>query len=139
FSPAYQSRTSPEEALLDIDIIRLLAGDSIEIRLRARGADAVGLRVYHLGSPIALSSRVPMLENFGFRVIEELTSTVTPAGLSEVYLHDMTLEPAPDMRLEPGDDTARLENAILAVWRGAAESDGLNRLRSEEHTSELQS
>jgi len=129
FSPAYQSRHTPEEALLDIDIIRTLSGDAIELRLRALpDTDAVALMVYHRDAPLALSDRVPMLENFGFRVIDERTYTVSPRDLGEIYLHDMMLETAPGMSLSPEAAVTRLENAILAVWDDLAESDGLNRL-----------
>ena len=130
FSPAYQARNSAEEALADIGIIRALAGEAIELRLRPPpGAEGtVGLKVYHRRTPIPLSDRVPMLENFGFRVIDERTYTAHPREIGEVYIHDMTLEPGAGVRVEPGDAAARLENAILAVWRRQAESDGLNQL-----------
>ena len=33
-----------------------------------------------------------MLENFGFRVIDEQTYTVAPAGGEACYIHDMVLD-----------------------------------------------
>src|SRR5690606_33503029 len=90
--------------------------------------DAVRLKVYHPGAPIALSDRVPMLENFGFRVIDERTYTVKPLHRAECFIHDMELEAGPGIELGDADQTLRIENAILAVWRNAAESDGLNQL-----------
>ncbi len=133
FSPSYQSRNTAEEALADIEIVKGLAGEAIELRLRPLpgGERAVGLKVYHLGSPIPLSGRVPMLENFGFRVIDEHTYTATPRGGGEVYIHDMVLETGEGIRFEPGVFATRMENAILAVWRNLAENDGLNQLTAK--------
>ena len=130
FSAAYQSRGSADDALADIAVFRALdAGDDAAIRLRARsGSDgALGLKFYHRESPIPLSDRVPMLEAFGFRVIDERTYTVTPRDGVERYLHDMVLEAA-----EGDFDVAArgpaVEEGLLAVWEGLAESDRLNTL-----------
>jgi len=125
FSAGYQARNTPAEALADIGIINGLPDErAIALKLGARDG-ALGLKVYHRGAPIPLSARVPMLENFGFRVIDESTYTVAPLGLGETWMHDMVLELGPGIDLaQPG----RVEDGILAVWQGAAESDGLNQL-----------
>ncbi len=136
FSPAYQSRMSLEDALADIAIFTTLAADteSVAVRLRpgneGRGPDTLELRVYHRASPIPLSDRVPMLENFGFRVIDERTYTLAPDDGTPRFLHDMEIVIADGARFDFSDPAApgRIEAAILAVWRGEAESDGFNRL-----------
>ncbi len=131
FPAAYQANNSTEAALADIETIKLLPDErAIALRLGVRvGRESpMGLKVYHRGSPIALSDRVPMLENFGFRVIDEDTTTVTPAHGTETYVHDMLLEA--DGAVDLGDRalSEKIENAILAVWRREAESDALNAL-----------
>src|SRR5690606_10344222 len=81
FSTAYQSRSTPAEALADIAVLRTLdEAGGIAVRLRARdGAEgALGLKFYAKGGAIPLSDRVPMLEHFGFKVIDERTYTLTP-------------------------------------------------------------
>jgi len=131
FSAGYQARNTAADALADIVVINGLPDDhAIALQLGARqGSDgALGLKVYHRGTPIALSSRVPMLENFGFRVIDESTYTVTPAGIGETWVHDMVLEAAIGVDLADASLAHAVETAILAVWRGDAESDGLNQL-----------
>jgi glutamate dehydrogenase len=133
FSPAYQAAVPPEAALEDIGIIGRLGDAAIALKLAPRiggdGEDAgdVTLRVYHHRTPIPLSDRVPMLENFGFRVTSERTYVVTPEGGAETYIHDMVLVPPVGLDVT-GDQALRVEEAATAVWRGAAESDGLNRL-----------
>ncbi|MGN6489781.1 MAG: NAD-glutamate dehydrogenase [Devosia sp.] len=131
FPPAYQASNSAKAALEDIEIIKLLPDQrAIALRLGTReGRESpIGLKVYHRGTPIPLSDRVPMLENFGFRVIDEDTATIAPAHGTETFIHDMQLEV--DGTLDLGDRTLgeKIENAILAVWRREAESDALNAL-----------
>ncbi len=131
FPGDYQAVHTAGEALADIGVIRLLPDErAIALRLGAREGrpGSMGLKVYHQGTPIALSDRVPMLENFGFRVIDEDTFTIKPRHGAGTYLHDMLLEADVPLDL---DDRARgeeIERAILAVWRREAESDALNQL-----------
>jgi glutamate dehydrogenase len=133
FSAAYQSRNNAADALADIAVLRGLDnGLGVAIRLYARtGSDgALGLKFYHKISPIPLSDRVPMLEAFGFRVIDERTYTIVPRDGVERYLHDMVLEPV-SAGFNPAARGAAVEAGLLAVWKGRAESDQLNALVSK--------
>ena len=129
FSAAYQSRNTAQDALGDIAVLRELGG-GVAIRLRSRsGADgSLGLKFYHRESAIPLSDRVPMLEAFGFRVIDERTYTVVPRDGVERYLHDMVLEPADGSAFDAAARGKAVEDGLLAVWNGEAESDQLNAL-----------
>ncbi|SMQ61586.1 glutamate dehydrogenase [Devosia lucknowensis] len=130
FSGAYQSRNGTEDALRDIAVFQGLGDDGIAIRLARRsGTDgALGLKFYHEGTAIPLSDRVPMLEHFGFRVIDERTYTIVPRDGVERYLHDMVLELADDRASDPLARAPAIEAGLLAVWAGEAESDQLNSL-----------
>jgi len=131
FSTAYQSRSTPGEALADIAVLRTLdEAGGIAVRLRARdGAEgALGLKFYAKGGAIPLSDRVPMLEHFGFKVIDERTYTLTPRDGVERFIHDMVLAPSAGGPLEVTARGAAIEEGILAVWNGVAESDQLNSL-----------
>lgn len=133
FSAAYQSRNSAADAHEDIAVLRGLGdGAGVAIRLRERkGADgSLGLKFYHRESAIPLSDRVPMLEAFGFRVIDERTYTVVPRDGVERYLHDMVLEPADGGAFDTAARGDAVEAGLLAVWDGLAESDQLNTLVS---------
>ena len=44
--------------------------------------ERAALKIYHHGKPVALSRRVPVLENIGFKVISERTFEVGEAGLT---------------------------------------------------------
>ncbi|WP_375449468.1 NAD-glutamate dehydrogenase [uncultured Devosia sp.] len=131
FSAAYQSRHDAVDALADIAVLRTLADDTrIAIRLHGRtgGDGALGLKFYHYGSAIPLSDRVPMLEAFGFRVIDERTYTLKPRDGAERYIHDLVLERADGKAFELALLAPSVEAGLLAVWEGRAESDGLNAL-----------
>lgn len=133
FSAAYQSRNSAADAHEDIAVLRGLGdGAGVAIRLRERkGPDgSLGLKFYHRESAIPLSDRVPMLEAFGFRVIDERTYTVVPRDGVERYLHDMVLEPADGGAFDTAARGEAVEAGLLAVWDGLAESDQLNTLVS---------
>ncbi|GHA34404.1 NAD-glutamate dehydrogenase [Devosia pacifica] len=131
FSQAYQSRNSVEDALADIERFESLSdGASLAIALNRTSEvpDGVRLRFYHLGSAIPLSDRVPMLEQFGFRVIEERTYTVRATDEAVRYIHDMVLVSPLSGEADVEALFTVLESALLAVWSDATESDGLNAL-----------
>jgi glutamate dehydrogenase len=87
----------------------------------------IGLKVFSRSRPISLSERVPVLENMGFRVVDERTYYIQPAAAAEVWFHDMELE---STAAQPIDLAAedRLQAAFLVVMAGAAENDGYNAL-----------
>ena len=68
-----------------------------------------------------------MLENFGFRVIDERTYTIDAQGRCRRASSTTWCSTSP--AITPADFAARaplVESAILAVWQTDAESDGLN-------------
>src|SRR3712207_1408955 len=80
---------------------------------------------------LPLSDRVPLLEDLGFRVVNERTYRVVSAGVSgqdRVWLHDMALERAAGGPIRIDEIQDSIEAALLALFRGLAESDGFNRL-----------
>ncbi|MBJ6987364.1 NAD-glutamate dehydrogenase [Devosia sp. MC521] len=129
FTTAYQSRTSVEDALEDIGVFNQLGEDiAVRLRTRAESDGSLGLKFYKKGQPIPLSDRVPMLEHFGFRVIDERSYTITPRDGEVRYLHDMLLEVGDDARSDIAQVARDIEAGILAVWHKDAESDQLNTL-----------
>ncbi|WP_035872089.1 NAD-glutamate dehydrogenase [Cucumibacter marinus] len=131
FSEAYQEAFTHHDALGDIAAFDKLkdAGDiGLKLHRHRSDPDALSLKIYHLKSPIPLSARVPMLENFGFRVINERSYGIRPVDGIERILHDMTVEPA-DGRIDNLEALAgTIETALNAVWHGDAENDGFNQL-----------
>ncbi len=98
-------------------------------------ATRANLKVFSRGTAISLSARVPVLENMGFRVVNERTYNITPqpaageaADSTRVWLHDMTLERADDGEIDVARLGPALEAAMMAQFRGLAESDRFDQL-----------
>jgi glutamate dehydrogenase len=119
-------------ALSDIAVIETLAAArplGVELYRDANGGPAgAGLKVLSRSRPIPLSERVPVLENMGFRVVDERTYHIRPQAADDVWLHDMTLESAPGASADLDALRGRLQDCFLAVMNGEAENDGYNAL-----------
>ena len=134
FSIAYQEAYPPATAVGDIRVIenlsalRPLAVDFCPLADRSEAA--IGLKVWSYGRPIPLSERVPVLENMGFRVVDERTYRIEPAATGELgaWLHDMVVERADGRTIDIAALEQRLEACFLTVMRGRAENDGYNAL-----------
>ena len=87
----------------------------------------VVMSFHHLGDPIPLSRRVPLLENLGFSVVNERTYRIARQGGPPLYRHDMTLVRTDGEAFDLGA-ARRLHDAVLAVWHGKADNDGFNAL-----------
>ena len=134
FSASYRDRYSPAIALDDIRTMGGLSAErplSVDFHAAAGTADnGVGLKVWHFGGAIPLSSRVPVLENMGFKVVDERTYRIRlnePDG-AEVWLHDMRLESADGAPIDTEALQSLLEACFFAVIKGSAENDGYNAL-----------
>jgi glutamate dehydrogenase len=128
----YREVYPPETAVADIRMIETLSAEHpLDVDIYREDGEAShrgGLKVWSHGRPIPLSERVPVLENMGFRVVDERTYHVRPQGAGEVWFHDMAIERADGGPIGLGDAGARLETAFVTVMRGGAESDGYNAL-----------
>ncbi len=130
FSDGYREVYSPLDAVADIRVIEALSADRpLSVDFYHRPWDdkqAVGLKVWSHGRPIALSERVPVLENMGFRVVDEQTFEI--GGEVDAWLHDMMLERSDGGEVDLGKMKDPLETAFMVVMRGTAENDGYNAL-----------
>jgi len=130
FPDGYRARTAPEEGSADILRLCDLTDDNArDVRITRLDTDPtrqLRLKMYRRGGLIALSEAVPVLENFGFRVLEEMpTSLLGGAG----YIHDFRVEIGGEADLDRiFDRTGQIEGAIANVLRGLAEDDEFNQL-----------
>ncbi len=134
FSQGYREVYSPRDAVRDIRVIEGLSRRqplSADFhRRRWDAAGTLGLKVWSYARPIALSERVPVLENMGFRVVDELTYRIAVGKAEEpdVWFHDMLLERVHESAIDPDAVKQQLETIFLVVISGAAENDGYNAL-----------
>src|SRR5689334_8876486 len=130
FSDSYRARTAPEEGAADI--LRLCALDDDaqrDVRISRVSTDPprqLRLKTYRLSGLIPLSEAVPVLENFGFRVLEEFPTAL--AGKIG-YIHDFHVEVGEEADLSSIlGRSAEIERAIANVLCGGAEDDEFNQL-----------
>jgi glutamate dehydrogenase len=125
----YRARTDGAEAARDI--VRLSAlHDEADRQVRLVACDTEGdlrLKIYRKGGYVSLSEAVPVLENFGFRVLEELPTRLADQKLGHIHDFDVDLLGGTtcDAAIER-DET--IERAIGSVLCGNAENDDFNKL-----------
>jgi glutamate dehydrogenase len=128
----YREVYQPATALADIGVIEALLPErllGVELyREIGAGLQSAGLKVFSHGRPIPLSERVPVLENMGFRVVDERTYHIQSKDTTEVWFHDMTLESALGQDFDLAALKERLQSCFLVVMGKKAESDGYNAL-----------
>ena len=128
----YREVYSPAMAIGDIRVLETLTpAHPLGVDLyRQGGAEAprAGLKVFSQSRPISLSERVPVLENMGFRVVDERTYHIEPKGAPDVWFHDMELESASGQPIDLSAREKPLEECFLAVMGRDAENDGYNAL-----------
>jgi glutamate dehydrogenase len=135
-SQAFREAFTPEEAVVDLpDIVATSGNEPIRIAFYVRetgDGDILSLKIFHGHGNLALSRRVPLLENLGFNVLAERTFDidVTDRGgrTSSIVLHDMELETRNGVTLDLVRHGAALEEAFLSAFAGTIDNDGFNRL-----------
>jgi len=128
----YREVYAPAIAVGDIRVVELLTPErplGVDFyRQGGAGLTRAGLKVFSQNRPISLSERVPVLEDMGFRVVDERTYHIKPEGAADVWFHDMELESASGEPIDLAALEQRLEACFLVVMGKRAESDGYNAL-----------
>jgi glutamate dehydrogenase len=134
FPVAYQDEVEPADALEDVADLESLRADPRGLRLNlhrpaGQRLSRVHLKIVKPGDAIAISDLLPMMENFGLRVLSERPYRIDvpdlPGGAS---LQDFEFEHTGGVSLQIERIEQRFEEAFLATWRGELENDGFNRL-----------
>ena len=118
-------------AVFDIGKIEeALASQSLALELFRNKTESelfLHLKVYNPNEEIALSDILPVLENAGFRVIEEHPFLIAPQGMGQVWIRDFKLQLAGEpIVLE--EVKPLIEETLLKVWRREVENDRFNTL-----------
>lgn len=134
FPADYVTHYDSESAVFDIQKIdEAVTADHLSLDLFRRTHDTencVRLKVYNPKGQVALSDILPMLENMGFRVLDENPYLITPrnAENSVISVRDMRLMM---QNIDCGNILQykeQFEQALELVWHGRMENDGFNAL-----------
>ncbi|MBV9622211.1 MAG: NAD-glutamate dehydrogenase, partial [Gammaproteobacteria bacterium] len=133
FPLAYEETVSPHEALQDIDELEALREQPSALKLnlyRPPGQilQRVHLKIVKLGEPVPISDVLPMLENFGLRVISERPYELHWPEGGPAWIQDFELEQRERQVVDPTRSEETFREAFAAAWSGAVENDGFNRL-----------
>ncbi len=121
FPAGYRTRHDGTTAAADILRVAALSDRQARaVRIIADG-DGIRLKLYRQGGPLPLSDAVPVLENFGFLVVEEVPTELSDEA--RTHIHDFVVNAGRRIA-----DAPVLEEAISAVLEGSAENDAFNRL-----------
>jgi glutamate dehydrogenase len=130
FGPGYRAAYGASTALADIAVLEGLEVEGGRaVRVAHKGSvNLASLKLYTRNAPLSLSQRVPILENFGFEVVDEASFRIAPMGAEPVFLHDMTIRFASSGEVDVEALAPRLEEALIALGNGESESDKFDAL-----------
>ncbi|QCZ93477.1 NAD-glutamate dehydrogenase [Salinimonas iocasae] len=134
FSRSYMEQNLPSAALVDIGKLESLDDehklDMLFYRPQEEGKDSdiVKLKLFHKAEPIHLSDVLPMLENFGLRVIDESPFKITCSEGELNYVMDFTMLHKAGDKLDMEKAQSLFQNAFAKVWAKLLEDDAFNRL-----------
>src|SRR5579862_5366689 len=133
FPIVYQEGVSPQEVLEDLHDLEALRAQPRALRLRLhrpawQRPQRVHLRFVRLTDPVPISDVLPMLENFGLRVISEHPYELAWPEGGEDWIQDFELEHRDGLVIDIPRVEANFREGFAAAWNGAVENDGFNRL-----------
>lgn len=134
FPRSYKEEMLPSDALVDIGKLEALSEDNKLEMLFYRPQEeqddskAVRLNLFHKDHPIHLSDVLPMLENFGLRVIGETPYAVRCPDGSVSWILNFSMELNGKVPLDFEAAQQLFQESFAKVWKGDLEDDGFNRL-----------
>lgn len=134
FPQAYKDEVLPGSAIVDIAKLEALSADNALEMLfyqpqeEKAGSRFVKLKLFHTGEPLHLSDVLPMLENFGLRVIGESPYAVRGNNGEMYWILDFSMILTGEGEFSLAKLQGLFQDAFAKVWRGILEDDGFNRL-----------
>ncbi|MGI9233916.1 MAG: NAD-glutamate dehydrogenase [Woeseiaceae bacterium] len=133
FPAGFQEDTTPAEACSDVQQIdEMLRGESSRaVDLYVPEVSEPGhmhFMVYSRNEPIVLSEALPVLEHMGVDVYTERPYEVNLNTGERFWIQDFHLRHESGSAVDIDAVSDRFEACFMAVLRGQAENDGLNRL-----------
>ena len=133
FPVSYQDDVAPDIVPADLAELETLRAEPQALRLTlyrpaTQKSARLHLKIVKLGDPVSISDILPMLENFGLRVISERPYPLSWPDGGAAWIQDFELEHRDGVIVEIARVEASFREAFLAAWSGGIENDGFNRL-----------
>ncbi|MGI9248455.1 MAG: NAD-glutamate dehydrogenase [Woeseiaceae bacterium] len=133
FPAGFQEDTSPKEACSDLRCIDDMMENGVQrdVNLYTPADSAPGhmhFMIYSNDEPIVLSEALPILEHMGVDVYTERPYELDLSSGARFWIQDFHLRHESGASVDMISVSNRFEACFLAVLRGDAENDGLNRL-----------
>lgn len=134
FPQSYKDEVLPGSALVDIEKFeRLTPKNDLEMLFyqpqeETAESRLVKLKLFHLGEPIHLSDVLPILENFGLRVIGESPYAIKTTSGETYWILDFSMLLTGKGKFNLEKVQSLFQDAFAKVWAGKLEDDGFNRL-----------
>ena len=133
FSPQYAATTSVRTAARDILVLEQVRSEGLSrvtlVELDPPVADRYWLTAFDRGENQALSDVMPVLENFGFRVIRAEAHEVSiEDGKAPFTIHGFLVDVPAEWKVDREGAEVRVEEALRAAQAGWAEDLHINRL-----------
>ena len=133
FPLAYQEDVAPGAVLGDLADLEALRQQPHALQLNlhrpaGQKPQRVHLKIVKLGDPVPISDVLPMLENFGLRVISERPYELAWPEGGAAWIQDFELEQRDGLIVDIARIQANFREGFAAAWSGAVENDGFNRL-----------
>ncbi|HEX7022274.1 MAG TPA: NAD-glutamate dehydrogenase domain-containing protein, partial [Trueperaceae bacterium] len=135
FDERYKADTSAGVALRDIENLEDLGDRDFVVDIvnpvDERKDSATHLRIYHRRHTLVLSDILPLLENLGMKVLEQVSYRAEIRGEDGPSVRGIDIFRVQDGAgriLDVRDSGERLVGALMALLDGRAENDPLNRL-----------
>ncbi|MES9897952.1 MAG: NAD-glutamate dehydrogenase [Sedimenticola sp.] len=131
FPGGYREDFYPRTAADDIARIET-ARESGELGLHfyrpiLESTDKIHFRLYSLAKTVPLSEVIPILENMGLSVFGERPYHVRHQS-GDVWIHDFSMRYPRGLESLADEESRRLQETFLKVWKGEVDDDGFNQL-----------
>ncbi|MFD2166577.1 NAD-glutamate dehydrogenase [Thalassotalea euphylliae] len=134
FPQSYKDEILPGTAIVDIEKLEKVCEQCpLEMLFyQPQEEDAtsrfVKLKLFHKGEPLHLSDVLPMLENFGLRVIGESPYAIRTSEGETCWILDFSMLLTGEREFNLDKVQTLFQDAFAKVWSGHLEDDGFNRL-----------
>jgi len=134
FPQSYKDEVLPGTAIVDIEKLEALSDDNklemlfYQPQEEESNSRFVKLKLFHAGEPLHLSDVLPMLENFGLRVIGESPYAVRTESGEVCWILDFSMLLTGTGKFNLEIVQSLFQDAFAKVWAGQLEDDGFNRL-----------